>query len=148
VDVRWAVGTVLVFLNRNNFALEDVIGSHACWLEASMHSSDQQHALHASTASDQCYQNCVETLKAIVPAIMADLYGTQAFGKAYGVAKVMPAIGGFLFSAVMTARLYEAERIRQGDHDDTCYGKKCFETAYLILAGLYGALPPLATKPR
>jgi hypothetical protein len=53
-------GTVRVF--RQHSAIDDAIGSHACWLEANMRVPDGI-PLRSSLLVPACTVNCVQTLK-------------------------------------------------------------------------------------
>jgi len=70
---------------------------------------------------------------AVMPGILAELYGTKWFAVAYSVVSLFPALGSFLLSATLTGGLYD-ENTDPGDQD--CYGQKCFRDAYLVIAFL------------
>jgi len=73
----------------------------------------------------------------LVPGILAELFGTTNFAVCYTVIGMATPVGSYLFSAQLTAALYDDELKRGGGADgqgDTCYGVACYQTAYSILA--------------
>ena len=70
---------------------------------------------------------------AIVPGILADLWGTRWFAASYALVSLAPAFGSYLFSVELTGALYDRQAV-----NGVCEGRDCFFQAYMILGGICG----------
>jgi len=70
---------------------------------------------------------------AIVPGILADLFGTKWFAATYSLVSLFPALGSYLLSAQLSSQLYEDKVLPM---ENECYGKQCFLLAYEIIGVL------------
>eukprot|EP00039_Didymoeca_costata_P020084 m.340008 g.340008 ORF g.340008 m.340008 type:complete len:515 (-) comp19079_c0_seq1:2907-4451(-) len=67
---------------------------------------------------------------AIMPAILADLYGTKWFAVTYSLVSLAPALGGYVFSVELAGALYDYHR---EEGSVKCYGIECYELTYQLL---------------
>ena len=66
----------------------------------------------------------------ISPALINELFGDKAFGSIYQTLNLAPALGSYVFSAVLAARLYEDH----ADSNNLCCGQMCYRMTHLITA--------------
>ena len=66
----------------------------------------------------------------IGPALINELFGDKAFGSIYQTLNLAPALGSYMFSAVLAAKFYE----ENADSNNLCCGQVCYRTTHLITA--------------
>jgi len=72
----------------------------------------------------------------IVP-LSRDIYGIPNLAGIYSAINFAPMIGSLALATGITGQLYDHEKRRQNrGENDACIGLDCFQTAFLILAGL------------
>ena len=64
----------------------------------------------------------------IGPALINELFGDKAFGSIYQTLNLAPALGSYMFSAVLAAKFYE----ENADSNNLCCGQVCYRTTHLI----------------
>jgi MFS family permease len=69
---------------------------------------------------------------AITPALVAELWGNQAFGSIYQSLNIAPAVGGFLFSATLAGGIYDKHANNKEGH--LCCGKVCYFETHMVSA--------------
>ena len=57
-----------------------------------------------------------------------ELFGDKAFGSIYQTLNLAPALGSYMFSAVLAAKFYE----ENADSNNLCCGQVCYRTTHLI----------------
>ena len=76
---------------------------------------------------------CYGALWSLVPCIVMDLFGKSSFGANYNAMAFAPAIGSAVMSVGIAAHIYH-KNTPQGK--TCCIGKACYETTFLIAAGV------------
>ncbi|KAA0150031.1 hypothetical protein FNF29_00481 [Cafeteria roenbergensis] len=69
----------------------------------------------------------------LLPAILADRFGTRAFATLYAFVMLAPAVGSVVLGEVMASAFYDAH-VTAGSND--CIGQECFQATFLILCGI------------
>ncbi|KAL7564167.1 hypothetical protein ACA910_021141 [Epithemia clementina (nom. ined.)] len=67
----------------------------------------------------------------LIVSIVSDWFGTQNFGKHYGVIAMGPALSGMLFNSA-SAWIYERHAISGNDSNDVCVGTACYRGAFVL----------------
>jgi len=70
---------------------------------------------------------------ALIPTIISELFGPEYFGSNFGVVGLAPALGSFVFSTVLSSRLYNLHLTEQQIKEGVpCMGKQCFQGSFFI----------------
>ena len=70
---------------------------------------------------------------ALMPSILADIWGTKWFAAMYSMVSLFPALGGYVFSVEMAGTIYDSKINREAG-DTECFGIECYELTYQLLA--------------
>lgn len=72
---------------------------------------------------------------ALMPSILADIWGTKWFAAMYSMVSLFPALGGYIFSVEMAGTLYDS-KIDRAAGETECYGIQCYELTFQLLAAI------------
>lgn len=74
---------------------------------------------------------------AVIPSVVADLFGITHFASTYAVIQIAPAAGNFLLGTMLVGTVYEAAKKHSATPDNRyCLGSACYATTWLIILGL------------
>mmetsp|Transcript_28067 Transcript_28067/g.97108 ORF Transcript_28067/g.97108 Transcript_28067/m.97108 type:complete len:549 (-) Transcript_28067:76-1722(-) len=68
----------------------------------------------------------------LLPTIIADIWGTKAFGKIYSLASLAPGFGSILMAQQLAGRIYDSHYNVPGTKE--CTGHVCFQLTHILLA--------------
>lgn len=74
---------------------------------------------------------------AVIPSVLADLFGLLHFASIYTMLQFAPAAGAYLLGTVLVGTLYEAAKaVDGGSASGWCIGWSCYGTTWMVLTGL------------
>jgi len=65
----------------------------------------------------------------VVPSMISELWGRKHWGANFALINISPGIGSYLFSTLLSGRVYDSHTDSSGIH---CEGIKCFQLTYLV----------------
>jgi len=72
----------------------------------------------------------------LLPSLASELFGLENFASIYTVLQLAPAAGGYFLGVYLVGSTYDSVGKKHGDPENTCFGPDCFESSFLIVAGL------------
>ncbi len=72
----------------------------------------------------------------LVPTVISELFGAKAFASNYNFVQLASILGDSVLSTALAGHLYDLERKRQHHNGTECFGKVCFQKAFIVVAGI------------